>query len=218
MAARVDDAGLPQDGEHGGGQRYGLAGGDADGLQDLDEGAAGACRAAGRPGGGADDGEYGALDGLSDGLVCLLAAQLEGSRQTLTVKDGGVFQAGAEALEELREDDAAVAPGAHEGAAGHGGGDIGGGGAGYACGLLHDGLHGQVHVGAGVAVGDGEYVEGVDGVDVGGQQGRGLGEHGPEVCAADTVIYGQPSSPSNQGVVGDPSGAANHSTGAALRP
>ena len=68
---------------------------------------------------------------------------------------------------ELREDDTAVAAGAHQRAVC---GCLRGVGEGAAVGLLrcvHDGLEGEQHVGAGVAVWHGEDVEGVDGFQVG---------------------------------------------------
>jgi len=53
-------------------------------------------------------------------------------------------------------------------------------------GLLHRGAHGEVHIRAGIAVGDGVDVDGVDGVGVAFQAGGGNGEHPPQVAA---VVY-----------------------------
>src|SRR6185369_16830277 len=72
-----------------------------------------------------------------------------------------------EPAQDLARDDARVAPRTHQGAVAHGGGDpFRGSLAARRLGLIERSTDGREHVGAGIAVGDREYVQGVDLVDV----------------------------------------------------
>ena len=88
-----------------------------------------------------------------------------------------------QAGEELGKDDAAVPACAQQGAPGHGGGDAAHGGAIPGLHVLPDASHREPHIGAGVAVWDGEDVQGIEDLIVllkGHMKGVG---HAPEVCA-----------------------------------
>ena len=114
----------------------------------------------------AKDGEHGTFDGLGDGGVAGLGAGGEGISEGSRVGGLDVLEALGESGKELREDDAAVAAGTEEGAAGGFLGDGGEGGGVYGLQAGIHGLHGEEHVGAGVAIGNGEDVEGVNDVAV----------------------------------------------------
>ena len=114
----------------------------------------------------AKDGEHGALNGLGDSGVAGLGAGGEGISEGCRVGGVDVLEALSETGKELGEDDAAVAAGPEEGATGSFPGDGGEGGGVYGLQAGIHGLHGEEHVGAGVAIGNGEDVEGVNGVAV----------------------------------------------------
>ena len=89
-------------------------------------------------------------------------------------KPGGVhvdafIQRAGEAAPQLREDHARIAPGAHQGAVGHGVGDLAHRSVGHVLDLSPGRLHRQCHIGAGVAVGNGKHVQGVDNLGIGPQ-------------------------------------------------
>jgi len=165
----VEDAGLGQNGVlvHGIGQ------GDAGGLHHrghhfLKVGAVLGAFHRG-VGGQAADGEDGALGGLHNGLVGRFHAGNEGGGE---LRGGGglqLFETLRKAAEEEGGDHAGVAPGAPQQGGGDAVGHVGGGAGGVPAQLGGRGAHGQAHVGAGVAVGDGEHVQLIDGLLVGYQ-------------------------------------------------
>ena len=125
----------------------------------------------------AHDGPPGQLGGVADGVHQDLGADagLPGRRHAL-----------AHAAQELREDHARVAPGAHQGAVPDGLADLGQAGPGLdALELADHGFEGQRHVGARVPVG---HRVDVQAVDVGLVQPEGVPvapHHGAEVVGAE---------------------------------
>ena len=170
-AAGVHDPRQAEGLEHGGGQGQRVTGALGRGLH-HGSGVRGAVLdpRRGRVGRRPRHGQDGALDGAGDRLV----AEVGGPRQeamhggpveSVTVREAAEDL--ARTAQDLRQDHAGVAPSAHQGAGRHRPGRlIDPRGADRARPALVDrlagGLHGQVEVGAGVAVGHREHVEGVD--------------------------------------------------------
>ena len=164
--ARIDDAGLAQDGEEGRRPRdrfLGRVEGRGQDRLDVVVTLGGDDRGIGRL---ADDRQDGALDGLRDGAVGRLRALRQGVGEVQTVEPALAAEALRHAAEDLAGDDPRVAPRAHQRPEADGGGDPLGGLAGRALGLLEGRLDRRQHVRAGVAVGDRIDVESVDLVDV----------------------------------------------------
>ncbi len=188
LTAGIDYAGVTEDREHGGGLGEGVPGffeGAVPEVQDifLIVGAIG--RAFGET---AQDGEHGAFDRLGDSLVAGLGAGGEGAGEGVWVGNFNVFEALGESGEELREDDAAVSTSAEECAASRFMGDGGeGGGVDGLQAVIH-GLHGEEHVGASVAIRDGEDVECVDDMAISLKAAGGCAQGGFEPV---TVDFGQ---------------------------
>ena len=187
LPAGVDDARLLQDGQHLGGLGDGLRGAVAGDAKDGRDVVSFPCRFAGGVCDGGDDGEHRALDGVGDGLVGVFPCEIAGAGEVLSSAVGIAVKTLGEALEELREDDAAVAASAHERAGVEDRHGLGGGGSVQPAEVFKAALHGEVHVRAGVAVGDGEDVERVDGFGIGAEGGPGRREHGREVGAVETI-------------------------------
>src|SRR3990172_6103257 len=189
-AAGVHHARLAQDGQQRGrpGDRA-LRALDRLGEHRLDVGLALGGHHRGRRG-LADDGEDRALDRLRHSLVGGFAPAVEGVCEVEAVEAALALQAGRHAAEDLREDDARVPPGAHQGTEGDG--------LGYArhmsllarerARLLDRGPQGGQHVRAGVAVGHGEDVEGVDLVLV----QREVGDRGTKAVEEGAPVTGPP--------------------------
>ena len=166
LTAGVYDAGVPEHREH----RWGLR----EGIFSFIEGAVPKVKDAFVSGGpvgstlseAAKDGEHGAFHRLGDGGVAGLGAGGEGISEGCRISGLDILEALGKAGEELGEDDAAVAAGPEEGATGGFLGDGGEGGGVYGLQAGIHGLHSEEHVGAGVAIGNREDVEGVNGVAV----------------------------------------------------
>ena len=178
LAAGIDDAGLAQDGEH----RWRPGDGpfrllDRRGQHALHVGVALGARHGGHrrlP----DDGQDGALDRLGDRGIGGLAAGRKGVREIEAVDPPTALDRLRHAPEDLAQDDPRVAARAHQGAEGDGRRDASGVTLGWrqALGLFEGGAERGDHVRAGVTVGDGEDVEGVDLVDVGPEVDHGRRE------------------------------------------
>ena len=158
LAAGIHDAGLLQDGQQVGGvlQCF-LTGGEHHVPQSGDfAGTAGSCFFGGHAGNGQD----GALGGLHDSLVSALDALLQSLDEVVCTGFLLAFQRLGEAAEQQAGDDAGVAArtAQHGGSSGLGG--LADGAAVVQSFQLTDGCaHGHAHVGAGVAVRDGEDVQ-----------------------------------------------------------
>ena len=158
LTACVHDAGLLQNRQQVGGVVQGFLTGSHHNVPQGGHvgGIAGGSLFAGHAG----HGENGALGGLHHGLVGTLDALLQGSHDVGHVSFLLAFQRLGEAAEQQAGDDAGVAAGTAQ----HGGSSGLGGfrhGAAVIQGfqLAHGSAHGHAHVGAGVAVRDGEDVQ-----------------------------------------------------------
>ena len=184
-AAGVDHADLFQDRQQVGGA--GERGFELDhvGLEQRFELVLRRAKRQGAVGAFAGDRQHRALDGVDDGRVGLFDAGAERFREGAGVGFGDPLEAVGEAAEELREDDAGVAPRPHQ----HAPGDRLGDDADRRFVDRRDGFrargHGRRHVGAGVAVRDREDVQFVDAVDVVAQLDRAVGHHALEQAAVD---------------------------------
>ena len=182
QAAGVHDAGLFQHGQLFGGAGQciyrrsvgGLPEGCGIGRAGGGITIAGIIRGGGGLGGGADYRQHGAFLGLADGLVSGGGGGVKSVDQAAGVQGVGAGGAVGESAQHLGEDDAAVAAGAPESA---GGQRLGHGAGGVSVTIFFHagdaGAEGEQHIGAGVAVGDGEHIEGVGGVAVEFQVGGG---------------------------------------------
>ena len=152
--------------------------------------------------------------GLADGVVGRVGGGAKGGHGVGGVDFHGAGYAVGKTAQQLRQDDAAVAAGSPEGAGGDGFGHFAGrSGVGVLVHLLDAGAQREQHVGAGVAVGDGEDVEGVGGVPVqfhvGNRAEHGLAqigtlERGEGCChTRTTATYGNGRSIA-QGVISPP--------------
>ena len=182
LSAGVDDARLFEDRQQVGCAGHGALGGRRGGPQDPLR-----VRAVGRGLAGADgrlphDGQDRALDRPDDGGVGRLRAAGQGPREVAAVEARPSAHRGGHAPEDLAEDDAGVASRAHQGAEADrlGDGRQGALGDGQPMDLVQRGADGGGHVGAGVAVGYGEDVEGVDLIDMGQEVPGGLLEGGQQ--------------------------------------
>ncbi len=129
------------------------------------------------------DGEDGALHRVAHRPMGAARRLLKGGGEVQGVEAGLAGEAVGEPPQCLGEDDPRVAAGPHQRSPRHRPGDDIGGVAARLIGLVHRGPHRQVHVGAGVAVRDGEDVDGVDRLRVALQPGRSGGKHLPQVVA-----------------------------------
>ena len=169
LAAGVHNAGLFQHRVQVDGvlQRFlaGLDGADQGGLQ-----AGAGSGSLGRGGGGqAGHGEDGALGRLHDGLVGRVDPVLHGAGKLHGAGGLNALEPAGDAPEQQGQNHAGVAAGAPQQGGGHA---VSGGGHRFKLLLaqLHSGfVHGQAHVGAGVAVGHGEDVQVVDHLGIGGK-------------------------------------------------
>ena len=125
----------------------------------------------------AEDGEYGALGGLHDGLVRRVHAGGHGLGEEQGVGLAAALELLGKAAEEQAEYDAGVAARAAQHGAGRGVRRGAEGGIVALAELRRRGAHGEGHVSAGVAVGDGEDVELVDELPVLFQRGAGAEYH-----------------------------------------
>ena len=136
-------------------------------------------------GGQTGDGEHSALGGLHHRAVGGGHALLHGGGQQGAVGLVVALEGLGEAPEEEGEDDAGVAPGPpQQGSGGDGGGLAHGGGAALAQ-LGGGGADGEAHVGARVAVGNGEDVEIVDLLLLQRNGGGAVEHHLPELGSVD---------------------------------
>ena len=166
LPARIDDAGLAQDGQQARRPGDRLLGRVERGGQDrLDVVVAlgGDDRGVGRF---ADDRQDRPLDRLGDRAVGRLRPLRQRVREVEAVEPALAAEPLGHAAEDLAGDDPGVAAGAHQRPEADRGGDPLGRLTGHAFGLVERGLDGRQHVRAGVAVRDGIDVEGVDLVDV----------------------------------------------------
>ena len=114
-----------------------------------------------------EHGQDGTLHGLGNGVIGFLDTGQHGAGEGFHIGLPDTFEAFGDTGVDAGEDDARVAPGPHQHSGGHG--------------LRHfgertprgvaAGLDGHEHVVSRVPVGDGKYVEVVDGLAVGGQCG-----------------------------------------------
>ena len=189
LASGVHHPGLFQDGVHVGGLGQHLVA-HADGLcQHVLHVVVLPGSLCGPLGSQAGDGQHGALGGLHHRAVGGGHALLHSRSQKDRVGSPVALEDLGHTPEEEGEDDAGVAPGSpEEGSGGSGGGlsqvfgvalfQLGGGGA-----------DGEAHVGAGVAVGDGEYVEVVDLLLLQRDSGGAVEDHPLELDTIDRLYH-----------------------------
>ena len=169
----IDDAGVTQDLEQLRRPFDARIGGANRGLEHGHQLGRHRRRLGSRGGGLADDGQHRALDRAGDGRIGRVAATLQGACQVAAVDRGLAVDLLAHAAQDLREDHAAVAAGAHQRSQAECRADppeaalCGWDGEGP----LDGGAHRREQVRARVAVRDGEDVERVDLVDVGREMG-----------------------------------------------
>ena len=137
----------------------------------------------------AGDGEDGALLGLHDGLVGGVRALAHHLRQQGHVDLVMAGQRPGEAAQDLAEDDAGIAARALQRAAGHRVRHVRNAGVALGIHLANRGGDGLSHVGAGISVRHGEYIQGVDALAVLRQQRRAGGEHLLEHHAVDLLCH-----------------------------
>ena len=143
----------------------------------------------------AGNGEHGPFFGFGDGGIGDLSAALHGAGKAL---DGDLFarlQFRTDAAEQLRKNDARIAPGAFERAFGDGVAQFGEAVGSAKPQFAHGRLDGQRHVRARVAVRHGEDVERVDLRAVYFEHLGAELDHLPEFGAADRFWHGKPSFP-----------------------
>ena len=187
LSAGIHHVGLLQDGEHLGSLLQHLLG---TLQQALEEGLGVALELLGLGlgdlGGATHDGQDGALGGLADGAVGLVGAAADGLGDILGIGGLQALEGLGHTAEEQGQDRARVTSCGAKQTVGHAGGGLGQG-----AGLhldLAGGLHGQGHIDARVAVGDGEYVQVVD-LGLFGVQGiRGGGHHFLELLAINDFL------------------------------
>ena len=189
LAAGVHHAGLFQHGVHIGGLGQGLVAYPDGFFQNFFH--VGLLRGGihGGLGGQAGHGEDSALGGFHDGLVGGGDALLHGGG-----KNGGVgglpaLQALGDAAEQQGQNDAGVAPGAPQQGGGGGVGGLGQRGGLDLAQLRHGGADGHGHIGARVAVGDGEHVKVVVGLLLGGDGSGAVEHHLLEQRAGDLIVH-----------------------------
>ena len=126
-----------------------------------------------------EHGQDSALDGLGNGVVGFFDTGQHGLGECFHVGFLDAFEALGDAGEDAGKDDAGVAPGAHQHPGGHGFRHFGQGGAFGPAARLDS----HIHIVSRVPVGDGEDVEVVHGLPVGGQRrGAAADEVQVEVC------------------------------------
>ena len=135
-------------------------------------------------GGFADDSEHCAFYGIWHSPVCHLGCEGQSVSEVASIDCIGVSHCVAQPSEKLGHDESAVATGSEECGAGHRGRGrrhvFGRGGLHVGC----DAAHGEHHVGAGVAVGHREDVEGVELVLISGN----CGESGAREIAQEVAV------------------------------
>ena len=115
----------------------------------------------------------------------------EGSGHVVRSEAGAAFESLGHADEEVGEYDAAVAPAAHERFPRHDAGGVGDGIGHLGAGFGNYVSQGEVHIGSGVAVRNGEDVQPVQFGDVGFDELKGGVEHGEQARAIVSQLVGR---------------------------